>query len=579
MKNFISIRQNLIKSFNKFFFAPLIISGIIISIILFYVFDNIEFNKNIIVLQNLQKKFERDNESLRNLLIEWVDYEAPVKYFHNQYPDFVEKELLISVINLNLQLFVSINENNTIKEIYFFDKEGNSISVPEEINSFFRNQNVTHLKKRNDAYWNILRVKDKLLIFAVSGVLWSQEQHRFSHGTFIFGRFLDQKTLENYSRDINYQIELIPIEENVDQKYNLNNLNKPVVVKKSLFENIGYVTIQDFFGKPVFYLKVIFPKEIIKTGLPTIFTIIIIGGIITIIASFFLKRAINDILIQRLEVFSNEIIQIKANSENKNQIQISKINNIPDEITILQENFNQMFLNLKEAEKSKEAYIQLLEQEKEKTYNLLINILPKSIAQKLITEKESFIAEEYIASVLFADIVNFTGWSKNYDPKQLVTILNQIFSEFDLFTQKYNIEKIKTIGDSYMAACGLPNKEDAHADKIIFYALDMIQFLNEFNQRSNLSINMRFGINSGKVIGGIIGSKKFIFDIWGDTVNIASRMESTSLPNQLQISETTYEAIQDKSLKQKFVKVGKLKLKSGHEIQVYRLTKNEIFVT
>ncbi len=571
MENFISIQRTISKKIFNYYFIPLFLSGLFLIIILVYFFDFIETKKNLEILQNLKNKIHRENDSFKNLLIEWVDYEDPVKYFKNQYPDFVKKDIFPSVLNLKLNLFVSINTNNTIKEIYFFDEKGNFSPIPEEIYTFFMNQNISHLQNREDAYWGFLKTQNRLLVFAVSGVFWFQEQYRISHGTFVFGRIIDEKEIENYSNDINYYIELIPIQKNTN-----NPLEDLKILRKSVFTNEGYVLIKDFFDQPIFYFRVSFPKEITKLGFITIVFLIALNGTLGLVAYFLLIKNIRSLVIDRLQSFREEIEQIQT-IEGKKQIQITNIQNKTDEITILQKSFNELLLKIEQQQNAKESYIQLLTMEKEKTYNLLLNILPKNIAEKLTFEPDSFIAEEYLASVLFADIVNFTSWSRHLDPKELVIILNQYFSEIDYLTEKYHIEKIKTIGDSYMAASGLPKKDDFHADKIILFSINILKSINDLNQKLNQNIQMRIGIHSGRVVGGVIGIKKFTFDIWGDTVNIASRMESTSQPNIIQISEKTYESIQDESLKKQFSKTGKLKLKSNDIITIYRLTNTDYF--
>ncbi|MFN3604071.1 MAG: adenylate/guanylate cyclase domain-containing protein [Leptonema sp. (in: bacteria)] len=571
MDSFQSIRNKISFSFFKFAFIPTILIILSISIILIFTFEYLEYQSNLTTLQNLQKKIDQEIESLSNLLIEWVDYDSPVLYFENQYPDFVEKEILISVKNLNLQLFVSINKNNSLKEIYFFDEQGRFSQVPKNIESFFKNKAVPHLEKREDTITGILKANDTPLCFAARGVLWFKENYKISHGTLIFGRLMNKEYISKISRDINYPMDIVPISESIQEE------KKFQIHRQSFFQNYGYLLLKDYFGNPIFYLKVRFYKTYTK------YTIFSILAILFTLALFFLPSILlmhNDLnkkIIQRLEFLNSQIQKIKENPEIEDLFippkNILNQNNI-DEISIIQSNFKEMLDKIKEYQKKDKLYIELLEKEREKNYNLLLNILPKEIVHKLSFDNLEIIAEEYYASVLFADIVKFTSWSKNIEPKELVLILNQLFSEFDFLTENHNIEKIKTIGDSYMAACGLPKKIENHADNIVLFALDMIQSLNEFNQKLNLNIHMRFGIHTGKVVGGVIGVKKFIFDIWGDTVNIASRIESTGTPNQIHISESTFNEIKTESLKKQFKGLGKLKSRSGHEVRIYRLDRN-----
>lgn len=183
--------------------------------------------------------------------------------------------------------------------------------------------------------------------------------------------------------------------------------------------------------------------------------------------------------------------------------------------------------------------------EQAKSERLLLNILPGVIADRL-KQDESTIAEYFAhATVLFADLVGFTPLSASMSPIALVNLLNQIFSAFDRLSEKHGLEKIKTIGDAYMVVGGIPTQKDDHAHAIALMALDMQKAVAEFNIKNNKDFAIRIGIHSGPVVAGVIGIKKFIYDLWGDTVNIASRMESHSFPGQIQISDATYQIIKD----------------------------------
>jgi class 3 adenylate cyclase len=180
---------------------------------------------------------------------------------------------------------------------------------------------------------------------------------------------------------------------------------------------------------------------------------------------------------------------------------------------------------------------QLVENERSRAEELLLNILPPAIAEKLKTSP-GVIAESYDdVTVLFADIVGFTGLSAHHAPEELVEILNWIFSDFDILTEHYGLEKIKTIGDAYMMASGLPDVRADHAHAAAAIALDMLAAIDHFSEQSGMRLCIRIGIHSGPVVAGVIGTKKFIYDLWGDTVNTASRMESHGEPSMIHVSE------------------------------------------
>ncbi|MGB6169535.1 MAG: adenylate/guanylate cyclase domain-containing protein [Geitlerinemataceae cyanobacterium] len=185
--------------------------------------------------------------------------------------------------------------------------------------------------------------------------------------------------------------------------------------------------------------------------------------------------------------------------------------------------------------------------EQEKSERLLLNILPRPIAEELKrSDGNSHIAREFAAvSILFADIVGFTNLSQQISAEELVKLLNEIFSKFDRLTDRYGLEKIKTIGDAYMAVGGIPNPRPDHAEAIADMALAMQHEIEIFNQEYDATLKIRIGINTGSVIAGVIGKKKFIYDLWGDAVNTASRMESHGIADSIQVTDATYQYLKD----------------------------------
>ncbi|MEM9245439.1 MAG: adenylate/guanylate cyclase domain-containing protein, partial [Cyanobacteria bacterium P01_F01_bin.153] len=191
-----------------------------------------------------------------------------------------------------------------------------------------------------------------------------------------------------------------------------------------------------------------------------------------------------------------------------------------------------------------------LNSEKERSDMLLRNVLPQEIVDRLSQFKP--MEEEYFAdrfeetTILFADIVGFTTLATKMDPLELVSLLNQIFSEFDSLSEQLGLEKIKTIGDAYMVVGGIPMPKANHAEAIAEMALAMQEFMKDFKGPSGEMLQVRVGINTGAAIAGVIGKTKFIYDLWGDTVNVASRMESHGEPGRIQVTESTYERLKDR---------------------------------
>jgi adenylate cyclase len=193
-----------------------------------------------------------------------------------------------------------------------------------------------------------------------------------------------------------------------------------------------------------------------------------------------------------------------------------------------------------------QAFTVELQAEKSKSDALLLNILPASIVGRM-RRGEVEIADRFPeATILFLDLVGFTNLAGRSSPGQIIEILNNLFSSFDLLAKQLRLEKIKTIGDAYMVAGGLPEEQPDHAVAVADMALGMIDAVRQVGTRFGESLEARIGIHSGDVVAGIIGQHRFIYDVWGDTVNTASRMESSGLPNRIQISEATYQRVRER---------------------------------
>ena len=187
-----------------------------------------------------------------------------------------------------------------------------------------------------------------------------------------------------------------------------------------------------------------------------------------------------------------------------------------------------------------------LRQQRQQADRLLVNILPYRIAQRLKGGARTIAESLDQVSVLFADLVDFTAASSEMTPRQLVKMLNEVFSMFDQLAEFHRLEKIKTIGDAYMVAGGLPSPNDDHAEAIAQFALDICDAIKQFPRPDGKTFQIRVGINTGPVVAGVIGRRKFAYDLWGDTVNIASRMEATGEAQRIQVTPNLYEKLKDK---------------------------------
>ena len=184
--------------------------------------------------------------------------------------------------------------------------------------------------------------------------------------------------------------------------------------------------------------------------------------------------------------------------------------------------------------------------EQAKSENLLLDLLPRSIAEQLKAQTQPIVDHFSEASILFADVVNFTPWSECRPPAEVVGILDRLFSSFDTLADRYGLEKIKTIGDCYMAAAGVPTPRSDHAQALALMALDMVDAMRADDDVGQLGLELRVGINSGPVVAGVIGRKRFLYALGGDAVNTASRMEShTGRRGGIQITRATYKLLAD----------------------------------
>ena len=225
-------------------------------------------------------------------------------------------------------------------------------------------------------------------------------------------------------------------------------------------------------------------------------------------------------------------------------------------------------LEKKRLRDQEQAHLNQLAEEQKKSERLLLNILPEAIAQRL-KQGEKIIADSFNeVTVLFADLVGFTQLSANLSPYQLVNLLNKIFSSFDELAEKYGLEKIKTIGDAYMIVGGLPTPKDDHAEAIANMALDMLTEIKEISQQEATPLEIRIGINTGAVEAGVIGTKKFAYDLWGDTVNTAHRMESYGISGKIQVTQATYDRLANKY---RFDERGIIEIKGKGAMRTYLL--------
>jgi adenylate cyclase len=225
-------------------------------------------------------------------------------------------------------------------------------------------------------------------------------------------------------------------------------------------------------------------------------------------------------------------------------------------------------LEKKRLRDQEQAYLAQLHVERTKSDRLLLNVLPKAIAERLKAGQRTIVDSFIDSTVLFADIVGFTRISARQSPQRTVQLLNEIFSSFDRIAEQLELEKIKTIGDAYMMVSGVPVIRADHAETCAAAAFEILEAVKTFNRRHQLEWSIRVGMNSGPVVAGIIGTRKFTYDLWGDTVNIASRMESHGRPDCVQVSEVTKKLLEGKY---DFEPMGVTEIKNSTPMPTYLL--------
>ncbi|MGF1525144.1 MAG: adenylate/guanylate cyclase domain-containing protein [Leptolyngbyaceae cyanobacterium] len=237
-----------------------------------------------------------------------------------------------------------------------------------------------------------------------------------------------------------------------------------------------------------------------------------------------------------------------------------------DELGEVSQAFFEMFERVHREIEERTQAESALKAEQAKSEKLLLNILPKKIAEQLKQQTGAIASRFESATILFADIVDFTSLSAQVPPGHLVCLLNEIFSAFDHIAEQLELEKIKTIGDAYMVVGGVPNPRADHAEAVLQMAVQMLLKIQEFQRSDGTPFRLRIGINTGPVVAGVIGIKRFSYDLWGDTVNIASRMESHGIVNRIQVSANTYHHLK---AKYEFEDRGRIHIKGRGPMQTY----------
>jgi class 3 adenylate cyclase/sensor domain CHASE-containing protein len=359
-------------------------------------------------------------------------------------------------------------------------------------------------------------------------------------GTLVFARFFDEAFSLALRQRLHLDFQILRMNEAQDQPQYQDILDslqsRQRFLVRTLDENTlqGFILLKDIEKKPVLLLALTDRRAIYAQGLQAVnsllYSMIAFGLVFIGVVLFVFEQAV----MARMLRLADDVQRITGSGDTSGRV------NMPgtDELSKLGREINLMLTALDEKGIA-------LRVEKEKSEGLLHNMLPLPIAERM-RQGEVMIAERFEhVSVMFADIVGFTELAQRIPPEQLVELLNQVFSAFDRLAEKYRLEKIKTIGDAYMVVAGAPEARADHAEAIALMALEINGELKRLSQQLHVPIAVRAGISSGEVVAGIIGKRKFSYDLWGDAVNTASRMESHGMPDRIHCTEALHRLLKD----------------------------------
>ena len=426
--------------------------------------------------------------------------------------------------HLNVALFLGLD--GTVRYQHGRDFAGKAdAAVPPWFLTLPADHPIRHL--RDKSVTGIAHTHNGLYLVAASQVLKSGDVGA-TNGTLVFGRKLDELELARLTRTLRLDLQLLaPTGTAAD----LQPDRIEVIDDRHIS---GIAVLQDMTGAPVGRLRVTTERAIAalarQDSLELLAVLVLSGVLFAVVMVVVLQK----VVLRRLEGLVAELGQVRTYRDPSLRVTVRG----NDEVAEVCHQINSMLATLQTSQAELSA-------ETQRSGELLRNILPDAIAERLKRDGGT-IADSYDeVSVLFADIVGFTEMASRLSPEMVVNHLSALFSAFDMLAEHHGVEKIKTIGDAYMVVAGLPNWRDDHARALCDMALAMQDAVADFNVLHGTELAIRVGIHTGPVVAGVIGVKKFNYDIWGDTVNIASRMESAGAAGRVHISDTTRKHLGD----------------------------------
>ena len=551
-EHFMSLRKKTLLLITILLVGLIGVLSISLSFILLGSFSKLEEENTKRNVQRVREALNQEVNELNSSVSSWAQWDATYNYAQDQNQAFKQTNLVDSSFTdeeINFLLIINKEGQKIYKQGFDLDAEI-KMPIPGTLQDKLQVDSilVNHQEEGSEVKGVSLLGKDILLISS-QPILTSQGTGEIQ-GTLIMGRYLNNNKIEQLEQRTQLDLDIYLVDnqsltENLQEiKDELESLQNdenstgivPIITQTLDQNNIsGYTLVTDIDGEPALLLEIILRRDIYRQGRVSLIyllgSLLIVGVIFCISTLFLLER----LVLLRLINLSTDVKQIGTNSDLSLRVNSTG----EDELSNLGHAINEMLDMIEEGRK-------IIAEEQQKAENLLLNILPAPIAHQL-KQSHSAIAENFDeVTILFADIVGFTPLSARLQPIQLVNLLNEIFSAFDTLAEELGLEKIKTIGDAYMVASGLPIERDDHAAAMAEMALEMQSAIARFRAERGENVQIRIGINTGVAIAGVIGTKKFIYDLWGDAVNVASRMESSGEPGQIQLTESTYKHLKGK---------------------------------
>ena len=539
-----------------------------LSTIILGSFARLEQQNTRLNVQRLQEALEDELQKLSLTVEDWAAWDDTYTFIQDRNKEFVQANLVDSTFAF-LKINFLLLFNNQDKQVFgkgFKLEPLQAMPLPESLQQkLVSNSILLQHPDTSSKIQGILLLKEGSLIVASQPIVTSEGTGPM-RGTLIMGRYLNDQKIKELEQRTQLSLKVYRVDnpqlpseiqavrsqlENTQVESSGSFAQAPVYIQPLNADVIaGYSLLSDIYGKPALLFQVDIPRDIYKQGQISLHYLLVslLGvGIVFGAATLLL---LEKMVLLRLTNLSTEVRDIGTTNDLSMRVKVKG----EDELSSLANTINWM--------------LEKIAKEQEKAENLLLNILPEPIAAQL-KQNQKAIAENFDeVTILFADIVGFTPLSARLEPIELVNWLNKIFSTFDNFAEQLGLEKIKTIGDAYMVASGLPVPRADHAEVIAEMALLMQEAVERFQVEQGESFQIRIGINTGVVVAGVIGTRKFIYDLWGDAVNIASRMESSGEPGRIQVTEATYEQLK---YKYELQKRGAVSVKGKGEMTTYWL--------